>query len=282
MGAGRAIASPYQRGFGGEPATPPSPCPPPAPAHHGLGASGCSPGPPTGAPRQDAEWLQGQPWAAKLLQHPCPPKGQPQALKGMGGQGRVVRMVVAANLLLPLPAARPPQPRVAGSAQPPRRAPTKPSTWPHVIGPAASLTTRKVAVSCPLHACSSSCSSRWRCCMPLPHLSPGAATPPRRAPSPGPSRWRAPPTSLLGALAREHHPAPAGPTSTGLGAYDRPHLTGRGGLSPCSSSLSSSTSCSTVGTPPPSSRPSSSSWHCVGGSGAHEHTYPCHRWGVCS
>ena len=61
MGAGRAIVSPNWRGLGSEPATPPSTRPPPPPAHCSPSASGCSPGPPTGAPQQDAERLQGQP-----------------------------------------------------------------------------------------------------------------------------------------------------------------------------------------------------------------------------
>ena len=68
---------------------------------------------------------------------------------GTGGQGRVVRMVAVAKLPPP-PAAGPPQPRAAGSTQPPRRAASRPSTWPRIMGPAASLTTAKVAASCPL------------------------------------------------------------------------------------------------------------------------------------
>ena len=94
---------------------------------------------------------------------PRPPRGQPQALTGTGGQGPVVRMVAAAKLPLP-PAAGPPQPWAAGSTQPPTRAASSPSTWPHVMGPAASLTTARVAASCPLLACSSSSSYAWRHC----------------------------------------------------------------------------------------------------------------------
>ena len=192
MGAGKATASPYQWGLGGEPATPPSPRPPPAPAHHGPGTSSHSQTPPTDAPWQDAEWLQGQPQATNPLQRPRPPKGQPWASKGMGGQGWVVRMVVAVKLLPPL-VARPPQPRVAGSAQPLRRAPLSPPPGPMTSG-------QRLPSPPP----------RWQCpapsapappppptaggTVPLPRPSLGAAMPPRRAPSPGPSRWWAPPT----------------------------------------------------------------------------------------
>ena len=60
----------------------------------------------------------------------------------------MVRVDGVAKLPL-VPAAGPPQLWMASSAQPPRRARPKPSTWPHIGGPAASLTTAKVAASCP-------------------------------------------------------------------------------------------------------------------------------------
>ena len=59
MGAGRATASPYRWGLDGEPATLPSPRPPPAPAHCDPGTSGHHPAPPSGAPRQDRRMAAG-------------------------------------------------------------------------------------------------------------------------------------------------------------------------------------------------------------------------------
>ena len=124
VGAGRAIASPSWQRLGSETTTPPSPRPPPAPVHHGPGTSSHLASPPAGIGRQDAAWLLGQPWVAKLPQCPCPPKSQPRASKGMGGQRHMVRVGGGAKLPPPL-AARLPQPRAAGLAQPPKS--TQPS-----------------------------------------------------------------------------------------------------------------------------------------------------------
>ena len=198
MGAGKVTAGLDWQGLGSESTTLPSPCPSPTLAHHGQGTSGRLAGPPSGVARQDAGWLQGQPQAAKQVQHPRPPKGWPRASKGMGVQGQVVRVGGVANLPPP-PVARLPQLRVAGLAQPPRRVCSKPSTWPCISGPAASLTTAKVAASCPLHARSASCSSRWRCHAIASSISRGGAST-VHMPSPGPSRWRAPPASPPGRL----------------------------------------------------------------------------------
>ena len=150
------------------------------------------------APRQDAAQLQGQPWAANLPQRPRPPKGQPRASKGMGGQGWVVRMVVAAKLL-PLPASRLPQLRAAGLAQPPRRAPLSPPPGPTSLGqrpPSPPPRWQHPAPSTPAPPPTSTAGGTT----PLPHLSPGVAMPPWRAPSPGPFRWWAPPASPPGHL----------------------------------------------------------------------------------
>ena len=59
----------------------------PALGHCGSGTSSHLAGSPAGIARQDAGWLLGQLWAAKLPQHPRPAKGQPRGLKGMGGLG---------------------------------------------------------------------------------------------------------------------------------------------------------------------------------------------------
>ena len=109
MGAGRASAGPGLWQLSGVSATPPSPRPPPALGHCNSGASSrlaSSPaGSSAGIAQQNAGWLLGQPQVAKSPQHPCLVKGQPRASKGMGGQGRMVRVGGVANLP-PLPAAR--------------------------------------------------------------------------------------------------------------------------------------------------------------------------------
>ena len=102
MGAGRAIAGPDRWGLGGETATLPSPRPPPALGHRGPGASSRLASSPAGISQQDAGWLLGQPRVAKPLQRPRPPKGQPWASKGTGGQGWMVRVGGEAKLPPPL------------------------------------------------------------------------------------------------------------------------------------------------------------------------------------
>ena len=196
MGAGRATASPYRRDLDGEPATLPSPRPPPAPAHRDPSASGGRPAPPICAPQQDTTRLQRQPWVANLPWHPRPPRGQPQASMGMGGQGWVVRLVVAAKLPPPLVAGLP-QPRAAGLTQLPMRVPPGPPLGPMSWGqrpPSPPPRWQRPAPSSPAPPPPPTPGGTT----PSPHPSPGAASPARHTPSPGPSFWWAPPTSPPG------------------------------------------------------------------------------------
>ena len=134
MGVGKAIAGHSWQGLGSAPTTPPSPPPPPALGLCRSGASSHLAGSPTGITWQDVESLLGQPRVVKeLQQHPRPAKGWPWVLRGMAGQGRVVRMGGVAKWP-PLLAARPPQLRAAVLAQLPRRAPLSPPAGPTLAG----------------------------------------------------------------------------------------------------------------------------------------------------
>ena len=94
MGGGKAIAGLGLQGL--VQCTPPPVFTTP-PSSSGLPQLGClwhhSAGSPTSIAQQGIGWLLGQPWAAKEpQQHPRPARDRPWALKGMAGQGRVVRM----------------------------------------------------------------------------------------------------------------------------------------------------------------------------------------------
>ena len=197
MGAGKATAGLGQQGLGGESATPPLPRPPPAAGHHSLGASSCLAGSPVGIAQQDFGRLLGQPQTAKPLQCPRPVKGRPRASKGMGGQGRLVRVGGVTKLPLLL-VARPLHPRAAGLAQLPRRAllspppgPTLAGQWPTSPPPRW----QRPALSAPALPPAPPTG------VAMPSLCPslGAAAP-QWAPSPRPSHWWAAPAPPPGHL----------------------------------------------------------------------------------
>ena len=129
MGEGKATAGLSHQGLSGESTNLPSPLPPPALGHHGLGTSSHLASSLASVAQKDVRWLLGQPQAAKLQQCPHPAKGQPRVSKGKGGQRWVVRVGGVAKLPLP-PVAGLPQLPVAGLAQPPRRAHLSPPLGP--------------------------------------------------------------------------------------------------------------------------------------------------------
>ena len=145
-------------------------------------------------------------------------------------------MVVAAKLPPPL-AARPPQPWVAGLAQPPRRVPPSPPPgtarhrargFPyhlqggHILPPPCLLLLLLLPLEAPC-TITLSISGGGIACMarsfPRAFLLAGASHL---------SSWAPWPESIMG---------PTGPTSNSLGAYDGPTSLAMGGCSPCSSFL---------------------------------------------
>ena len=86
MGAGRATASPYCRGLGIKHATPPSPRPPPAPAHHDPGTSGHPHALPTAPPGRTLNGCRGS--HGRLTHHSIhTAEGPATGIEGDGGAG---------------------------------------------------------------------------------------------------------------------------------------------------------------------------------------------------